>query len=293
MNGSSQYLSGVAGRIAAAYNDLTAPRAILLTGSVAEGTSDAYSDIDLIIYHETLPTEDALGLVRAELKASDSRTLSGEAMESFVEQFVLDGITCQVGHVTVDVWERDMALVLDAHTPATVTEKALSGLLDDVALHGRDLIAIWQTRAADYPDALARATVEQHLHVFPLWVIADSLPARDATIFTHQMLVEAGLNLLAVLAGLNRRYFSSFQFKHLRRFCAKLSLAPENLAERLDDLFRLDPVTSGCALEQLWEETIILVEANMPEIDTSGVRQTLGRRHHPWHEAPASIAGTD
>ncbi len=77
MSASSLHLAEVARRAATAYVARTEPRAILLTGSVADGTSDAFSDIDLIVYHETLPEEYDLQKVRAELNASDPRKLSG------------------------------------------------------------------------------------------------------------------------------------------------------------------------------------------------------------------------
>jgi predicted nucleotidyltransferase len=54
----SVYLVGLAERVAEAYVAHTAPRAVLLTGSAAAGESDAYSDIDLIIYYDR-PPEDA------------------------------------------------------------------------------------------------------------------------------------------------------------------------------------------------------------------------------------------
>lgn len=278
----SHYLAAMARRVAAELVARTGPRAILLTGSAAEGLSDEFSDIDLIVYHETLPSSDRLAAARDALRAVDVGALGGQEAESYIEQFTLRGVTCQVAHLTVASWERDMASVLEQFEPGTVVEKALSGLLAGVALHGNDLIERWQARAAHYPEELARATVERHLQVFPLWIVAERWQTRDATIFYYQSLVETSLNLLAVLAGLNRLYCSSFQFKRLHRFAGKMSLAPERLAERLDSIFALDPVEAGIAMERLIAETVDLVETHMPEIDTALVRGQIGVRHQPW-----------
>ncbi len=279
----SRSLIALAKRVAAEYVVQTGPRAILLTGSAAEGISDSFSDLDLIVYYDRLPSPDDLAAGRASLQATNIRTSSGEEPNSFLEEYVLQGVECQVAHLTIAAWERDMASVVEAFEPATLVEKALSGLLDGVALHGGNLIEGWQARAAAYPEELARAAVEHHLRFFPLWRVAERRRTRDATIFYHQMLVETSLNLLGVLAGLNHVYFSSFQFKRLHRFVDTLGLAPERLADRLDGVFALDPVEAGIAMERLVDETIRLVEAHMPMVDTAPTRRHLGVRHHPWH----------
>jgi hypothetical protein len=278
----------LAQQIAAAYLAHTAPRAILLTGSAAEGLSDDFSDLDLIIYYDELPAADALSAARTALAARDNRVLTSDENASSLEEFLLHGVTCQVAHLTITIWERDLATVLDQFEPATTIEKAISGLLHGRALHGDDLIAQWQSRAADYPDALAHASVTHHLHFFPLWLIGERWQTRDATIFFYQTLVETSLNLLAVLAGLNRRYFSSFQFKRLHRFAADLPLAPADLANRLDVLYTLDPVAAGLAMERLVEEMLTLVEAHMPDIDTTPAHRHLGRRPQPWRPTSPS-----
>jgi hypothetical protein len=51
------HLRGLAERSAAAYLAETEPQAILLVGSGATGDADAYSDIDLLLYYDDLPTE--------------------------------------------------------------------------------------------------------------------------------------------------------------------------------------------------------------------------------------------
>jgi len=49
MTKESLYLRALAERVAAAYLAQTAPRAVLLTGSAADGRIDRYSDLDLIL----------------------------------------------------------------------------------------------------------------------------------------------------------------------------------------------------------------------------------------------------
>jgi hypothetical protein len=286
----SRHLVALATRVAAAYVAEAKPRAILLTGSAAEGVSDSFSDLDLIAYYDRLPAPDHLAAARASVQATAIRTSSTHETESFLEEYPLQGVECQVAHLTVAAWERDMASVLEDFEPGTHVEKAITGLLDGVALHGGDLIKQWQARAASYPEGLARATVEHHLRFFPLWLVGERWRTRDATIFYYQMLVETSLNLLAVLAGLNHLYFSSFQFKRLHRFVGKMRLAPERLADRLEGVFAVDPVDAGIAMERLVAETITLVEAHMPAVDTAAARRHLEMRHRSWHPTVESAS---
>jgi hypothetical protein len=278
----SRYLVKLAQRIADAYLAAAAPDAILLTGSAATGDSDEYSDLDLIVYYDRLPLPEHLAAARATLQPSDSRVIASDEDGSTIEELTLQGVTCQVAHLSLTAWERDMASVLEEHTPATVVEKAIGGLLEGMPLHGADVIAGWRAGAAVYPDALARATVEHYLRFFPLWLIGERWQARDATLFYYESLVDTSLNLVGVLAGLNRRYFSRFQFKRLHQFVAAMAWVPERFADRLDGLFRLDPVTAGIAMEQLVAETLALVEAQMPGVSTAPAGRHLGARPQPW-----------
>jgi hypothetical protein len=69
-----------------------------------------------------------------------------------------------------------------------------------------------------------------------------------------------------------------------------MHLAPECLADRLDGVFALGPIDAGIAMERLVDETIMLVEAHMPKVDTALARHHLGLRSRPWNPtaAPAS-----
>lgn len=184
-----------------------------------------------------------------------------------------------------------MASVLESFDPTTHVQKAIEGLLHGTALHGNDLITQWQERAADYPEGLARAMVEHHMGFFPLWLAAERWRTRDATIFYHQLLVETSLNLLGVLSGLNHQCFSTFQFKRLHHVVSTMATAPERLAERLDNLFALDPVEAGTALERLVDKTVTLLEAHMPGVNTRPARRHVGVRHRPWRPGADTADG--
>ncbi|HXM58387.1 MAG TPA: hypothetical protein VOB72_23505, partial [Candidatus Dormibacteraeota bacterium] len=263
-----------------------APRAVLLTGSAAEGISDRWSDLDLIVYHDQLPPEAAIDAVRALLAGRDLMVLTPWDGDSYGQSFVLRGVECQLGHATVAATEREFDQVLVELDVDSPLQKAFDGMTHGIPLHGENLLRAWQARLADYPDGLRRAMVERHLLIPPMWMADDRMATRDATIFRHQMLVQAALNLLAVLAGLNRVYFSSFQFKRVHAFAARLALTPPDLAERLERLFD-DPHRAGAGLEALVIETLALVERELPDLDTTRARRWVGRRPERWDLGPA------
>jgi hypothetical protein len=83
----------------------------------------------------------------------------------------------------------------------------------------------------------------------------------DATLWHFQIRVETAYALLGILAGLNRLYFTTFQFKKMRRFVGQMQVKPERLAERLEDLFQQTPAIAAKSLEALTGEVLALDRA--------------------------------
>jgi hypothetical protein len=222
----------------------------------------------MVVYVDAPPSNEQLAAVRATLEPerTDGRKLW------------IDGVECDVGHVAVEENGRMIAGVLERFETGGWGQKALEGLLQGVPLHGAELIEGWQARARDYPPGLARAMVEAHLKFWPIWSVGDWVAARDMTLWRQHTLVESSHNVLGVLAGLNRVYYSPLYFKRLRKFVDGLAVAPERLADRIEALFRDEPDAAVLELERLVGETVGLVEREMPEVDTAAVHATLGAR---------------
>lgn len=217
--------------------------------------------------------------VRHALGDPPAEPLGGPPSEDgFNETWRIEGVECQVAFRAIARHERDMATILEGHDPATPLHKAMSGLLEGVALRGADRVDAWKRRAAAYPDELARAVVVHHLRFFPLWYTGERLARRDALLWHHQARVEALQNILGVLAGVNRLYYSTFQFKRMRRFVAAMRHAPDALAERVERVLTADPARAGAELESLVRDTVALIETCMPEVSTEQARRYLDRR---------------
>lgn len=285
MTEQSAYLVALAQHVVRPYTALPTCRAAMVTGSAAKGLSDNYSDLDLTIYYaDELPSEEALAAIRQQHGAAERKWLLGDrAAHSFAEAYDLQGIEVQIGHTTIAAWEESIAQVLEKLDVASPLQKAMEGTLACQALYGEAYIDGWKAHLAAYPPALAEAMVKNHLAFFPLWGLEPHFRTRDATVWYYQILVEAAQNLVGVLAGLNRLYFTTFQFKRMGRFLQQMEIAPPDLATRLERLFHSNQPDAPAELEALVAETIALVETYMPTVDTTKAKRRLGWRQQPWH----------
>jgi len=286
-NAASRYLLSLAERNAQAYIALPGTRAIILVGSAAEGVSDYHSDIDMCVFYDALPSEEAL-LAACQQNQGDKRQFFGEpGQEAGIEIYHVNGVECQIVHTTIGAWERDMATVLEQLDVTSPLQKALSGMLVALPLYGEALVRQWQEKLSHYPDALAQAMVKHYMAIVPVWAIQERMQPRDATIWLNQLLVEASYQLLGILAGLNRLYYSSFQFKRMHHFVAQMKIAPPDLATRLEALFHSDIAIAATQLEELTREVVELVEQHMPQVDVTALRSRIGWRQQSWQPGPS------
>ncbi|MGG6240869.1 hypothetical protein ACQ4N7_19785 [Nodosilinea sp. AN01ver1] len=256
----------------------------MITGSVAEGRCDEFSDCDVMLYYDELPTTAELDQARQQNRGAELVEILGDRqMGAFGETFRLNGVECQFAHTAIAQWEAEMSTVLEKFQVQPGIMKMLHGTLIGIPLHGEALIQRWKDNIANYPEQLAQAVIEHHLKFFPLWGVQDKLSRRDATLWYYQILVESAQNILGVLSGLNRLYFSTFQFKRMGKFIQQMDIAPPNLAVRLEGLFYQEPSVAALQLEALVQDTVVLVERHMPQIDTSAAKRQVGWRQRPWH----------
>jgi predicted nucleotidyltransferase len=283
MSDRTQYLLELVKRNVKAYIANPKTKAVMVSGSVAEGLCDEYSDCDVMLYYDELPTEEELHLARQQNQGAELIEILGDRLfGAFGESFLINGVECQFAHATISQWEKEMSTVLEEFDVRSPIMKMLYGTLVGIPLYGEALIQQWKAKVANYPDRLSQTMVEKYLKFFPVWGMQEKLARRDTTLWHYQIMVEAVQNLLGVLSGLNRLYYSTFQFKRTSRFIEYIEIAPENLTDRLESLFHDEPQIAVYQLEELVRETVELVEIHMPQVDTSKAKRKLGWRQQPW-----------
>ena len=281
MTNASERLRELARRLVALEVEHTQPAAALLTGSVSSGDADEYSDIDLILYFDdAIPDDEAIEAVRTAAGGGDATAIGPRTELAYAIQFPVDGVQVQLAHETLPSVEADIAKVVDELEVDTPLQKALEGLHSGAALHGAETIERLRARAA-YSEDLQRAMIETFWRFYPLWYVADQLERRDAIVWRYEVMAQSAYNMLGVLAGLNRVWFTTFQLKRMRKLVGSFELAPPRLAERLEALFDPDAKKAVTELERLVSDTRELVRGRFPDLDLSLPRE-LGTRHAPF-----------
>ncbi len=279
----SEYLLSMGRSVLTPYSRLPGVACTAITGSSAEGHSDHHSDLDTTIYYDSMPPEEAIRAIREQVGGGPlAWSLGSYAEGEFIESYRVKGVEVQIGHTTVARWEADIAKTLAGEEPGSPLHKAMSGTLVSIAVSGDERLEGWKRALRVYPDVLRVAMVKHFLKFFAVWGVIDRLYIRDSNLWMRQVLVESSFNLLGVAAGLSRRYFTTFQFKRAGLFIADLSIKPERLQERLEALWAVPIPTAARDLRGLVAETVVLVERELPEVDTGAVRKALARDDRPW-----------
>jgi predicted nucleotidyltransferase len=278
----TEHLRQLANRLVGAALECVPLRAAMLAGSAGRGDADFYSDLDLLLYVDGLPAEETFTQIRNAV-GGENPSRRGEPAEDFrSEEFDVDGLRTEVSFVTVARAEQRLDQLLeDVEEFDSPLQKILSGMLEGLPLHGDELVERWQARVRSYPEPLRRAMVERHWNFFPLWYYRAAMAQRDTELWRLDMLLDAAFNLLAVLAGLNRLYFTRFELKRTRALIAKMALAPHQLADRLESLFRLESEAAAYELGRLIDETRALVAAELPDLELP-IPFPPGTRQQPW-----------
>ena len=254
---------------ARAPGDITA----MLFGSTVLGIADERSDIDMSIVFETIPAEAEL-LSACERAGGGPWTWRNESADdaSFAGGFDLDRIEVQMAYTDRRILDADLDTLLVAHDPTTLNHKIAEGLLKAEALLGAQRLAQWRARVAQFPPALGDAMMRHYLGEPTPWKWFTYLLHRDSALWCREMQVDASYRLFGALAGLNRQYFTIYQFKRMHRFAEQLRIAPANLADRIETLLAAPLPEAFAMLHALEGEVLALVAEHAPQIDLTAVQ---------------------
>jgi hypothetical protein len=279
MNQVSQAGLAVAHRIAAAYRTNPNVQAVMVSGSVARGYADQYSDLEIGVFWATPPSDaERTSIIRqigGDLWSLTSYTTEPEWVVS--EHYGLSSVEINghrpTGLVMVDTKHATLAClehcfcdVLELFDTALPKQILIAAIQDGIALYGDALLAQWQARAKQYPKPLAIKMIQENLWCGP-WFIPQAYVERDDQLALYQHVIWMQQSLLKILAGLNRCYYPSAEHKWMDALITRFTVAPRNLAARLKQVFR-EPLAEGMQqMLELVQETVALVEQHCPEVD--------------------------
>ena len=270
----------IARRVANAHLEL-APDTLcsMLFGSTVDGICDAQSDIDMSIVFDAFPAEAELAAACRRAGGAEWRWRNGslDTDDGLAVGFDLDGIEVQIAYMNQRGLSSDLDEVLVKHDPATLNHKVAEGVLKAQPLLGAERVAQWQARVAQFPQPLADAMLRHYIAERTPWRWFTLLLARDSALWCRELQVDACYRLFGLLAGLNRRYFTVYQFKRMHRFADQLALVPPRFADRVEALLAAPLADSFVALHGLEGEVLALVAAHAPHIDLAAVHEQRKR----------------
>jgi hypothetical protein len=260
---------------------------VLLAGSAAKGTADAFSDLDVIVVWDGEP--DGAFLEAAPLPGGDRLTNVVHPDGGRVEQYWVGDLKVDVASMRRSSVEELLDDVVVRFDPDPMKQKVCQGFAEGVALHGAP--ALEELRAshlASFPDGLVTALVGAHLRFVPLWApLRMGLERGDLIAYYDLVLVDVRA-VLAVLAALNRVWWSvTPEAKWNAHLLERCALAPDRTAARLQRLLAEPSAEAVADVDHLLREVVDLVEQHAPEVSTAAVRRVLDLELRACAEPPA------
>jgi len=259
---------------------------IVLGGSPSRIQSDAYSDLDIIVFWEKLdlPWIQDGPLNSYAIERASCRELTDH--DVCVESYYLEGLKIDFGHTTLTSWTTEVASVLEAHQPEPSLLKSMSGFLSSIPLHGMETIQQWKERIRHYPDALAENVIRSHLRFFVKGYLLNQCLKRGETLAFQDGKIQTLKNLLNILAAANHTYFSAEEPRWIEYELEQMQHTPDNAWVRIQQILNDPAETSIEALETLILEVTDIAEQQLPHMDLSRARRWTELSVDPCPQKP-------
>jgi hypothetical protein len=248
------------------YADRDGIRMAVLSGSPPKGLSDEYSDLDVIVFWDAIDVEwlEAIPLSEVECERKYFRKMGEEG--AYLESYYFDELKVDFGHVTMAVWKEMVDGVLERHDTDPGSLGSMAGFLTSLPLHGAAAVEEWKGRLSHYPDELALKVVRAHRRFFVPGYLLNQAHGRGDILAYYDGLCLMFKNLLSILAGLNRMYFSAEEPRWVEYSLDRMAIKPDDAWRRIRRALTCDAGEAVEILEGLTAETIALIEQHMPEL---------------------------
>ncbi len=226
---------------------------IAVTGSVARGVADQYSDVELNIWAETLPT---ITERQSWLETTGAGEISQIAEKEDAGGFhwmtcSFRGIWFEVGWTVIDRFER---FVRDLAAGAFVGHAQLQmgwTMTHAVPLRTEGRLPDWTASLSHYPDGLAERVIADQTAVWSdphVPGVRWALAARGERMGLALRFVWDMQHLLRVLFAVNHTWDRDLKWTDERSL--DLPLQPAHLSARIDSLFTLAELQECVEIEQ-------------------------------------------
>ena len=280
MNQATEWRLDFARRAAREYKENPKVEVVVISGSVSRGQADDYSDIELDVFWQEPPTE--AERIRP-IERLNGRILMFEpfADDEWSEDYLVDGVQMDLSSFLVSTMDEYIADVIAGDT-AMLKNLRMAAMQQALPLYGYEQVQKWQSQIR-YPFVLAQNIVQENLRfeALGIWYLRQTLLARGDLLMLHDVFCRMQYRILGALCGLNRIFVHHPNYKWQDELIAQMFLKPAKLAKRLKRVFLVEPEESVTILQDLLEETIALVAANMPTFDASRSYEAIRWQRQP------------
>lgn len=273
LNPDSQWRMELARQVATHYN----AEAVMLVGSPVMGIADTYSDIDMLMYWYSIPTEDEQVAIAqsldghiVELGDTSAEPKDDPALQSQSEAYVIGAhdLKIDITHITIASQQKlidDVVLCYETHEYKL---GAVEGLSHCVALTGHALIEKWQDEIRLLPEPLVHKLMGKYAQMWAHQLLDVILIQRGDVLYANRALNDIAEKVVYMLVVANGQY-PPLRLKHLPWIIESLERKPTNLLERITQVCSLTPAEALPIAVQLVEETFAIVAEQGYEINNA------------------------
>ncbi len=265
MNEASRWRIDLSCELSAHYSAHPQVSMVCLGGSSSKGLSDAYSDLDIIVYWNELdedwiraePLKSSIGLERTDLLSM--------APGNFIESYHLDGLKIDFGHVTMEMWEQWTAPILKDFDADPDLLGMVGGFLNSIPFYGEELCSQWKDRLRDFPDELVKEVIRRNIGFFVRGYLLHQCLERGEFLAYQDGMCTMLKRLLAIVAALNRCYYSASEPRWIDYELGRMPIRPFKLTcENIRWMLENPGEESEAMLYELMDEILTLITEQFP-----------------------------
>jgi len=248
---------------------------IVLGGSPSKNLSDAYSDLDIIVYWDKEIDFDWLENPPLEKTTAVRKKIRKHPKmpDTCLEHYYFGNLKADFGHVTMKMWEEWYSDIFEKFDPTPYKQKSIDGFIHAVPIYGEDLYNEWRDKVKDYPEQLITPSIHANLRFLVEGCLMNQGYARGDKLFYYDGLVMMLKSVLGILAAMNKLYYGFDEPRWLDYTISLMKYKPENLHEKINNILEdSNKEKANDNLEKLIVETFDLVKEHT-DFDISRIEE--------------------
>ena len=290
INEASKWRIELARELSVCYAAHPEVQMICLGGSPTRGISDAYSDLDIVVYWSEMdeewikaePLRQAIGLERTEMMSMGPG--------SFIESYHLDGLKVDFGHGSLETWGQWTTALLDDLNADPGLIGMVGGFLNSVPFHGEELCNEWKYRLREYPDDLVREVIKRNIGFYVRGYLVHQCLERGDFLAYQDGMCTMLKRLVSLVAALNRRYYSAAEPRWIDYELGCMKIRPEKLtSENIRWMLENPGQKAEDLLYELMDDILSLIQEQFPDMKEKvdhRRKRMAGLAVRPCHERP-------